>query len=453
MDPTVNFSIQSRQVQFAIPTELIKKNLKSIQKLVEKLKKQTAEEVAAIKKNPQLSAEQKLQHVRKLIRNYETFQKKLKAAVQKDEDYRQRLAHRGKHLAKLSEFAIAKTDDDQVLDLHNEKLISWFRQEANLLIVDYLLKSNTRRDTNLGRQLMDGLASTFDDVLLDKLIDADVYESFNRVYISIEDHDLEPILAWYNENKNALKKFGSNLQFEIHYCRYLLIIELGSVAEAIAYCKLHLAPYANRSHYTDDDLINFDSNLKRLTKVGAPLVYASLRLGSKPSVLNNSLAEERWRGLSQCFTDDFTRIFAIPKTYPLLIYLAAGLSSLKTKSCYCNKENTIFGPHQPDKLFAPARNLPLRGPNYYYRILKKINQCPVCLPELFQLAQSLPYAQLLTSIFNNPFKLPNGNIYPFDKLVDSDNSAHNDLFRQGKLLDPLTQETFLIDDCVRVYPA
>lgn len=477
-DPTVNFSIQARQVQFAIPSELIKKNLKNIQKLVEKLKKQVAEELSQIKKKPNLTAQQKLQLVRKLIKSHEAFQKKLKTAIQKDEDYRQRLVSRGKHIGKLGEMCISNNDSDEsnrslddtdkVLDLHNEKLINWFRKEANLLIVDYMLKSNTRRDTNTGIEIMKGIASSFGgDVDLHKLIDYDVYESFNRVFISIEDHELAPVSAWYNENKNALKKFGSNLQFEIHYCKYLSMIEHGDVSEAIQYCKQYLTPYGSKTNYAADELINFDGNLKRLTNVGAPLVYVSMTVGMAAGTgsktisfddFNASLAEERWKGLSQCFTDDFTKIFAIPKTYPLLIYLAAGLSSLKTKSCYCNDENSIFGDMTPpfdeslakQCLHSHQQSLVLRGPNVYNRVLKNVIECPVCSPELYQLSQSLPYAQLITSIFPDPYMLPNGNIYSYERLQDAE--IVDNLGKRYRR-DPLTLERFDLSEGTRVYPA
>lgn len=492
-DPTINFSIQTRQVQFAVPSELIKKNFKGIQKLVEKLKKQVADELAKVRKDPNLTPENKLLLVRKLIKNFEAFQKKLHPAIKKDEDFRLRLVARANHLSKLRDFTVSNShgpeegktdDDDKTLDMHNENLINWYREETDLLIIDYLLKSNSQKGVNLGHKLMQFLEAS-STTEISKLVDYDIYESFNEVFISInEDHDLEPISAWYNDNRNSLKKINSNLQFEIHYCKYLSMIERGEVCEAIAYCKSNLAPFANRKNYVEDDLVNYEGNLKRLTEVGAPLVFISIRSQNSRSKSSDSswasltpdspvncpprydqysklLSDERWRGLSQCFTEDFTKVYGISKTYPLLVYLSAGLSSLKTKSCYCNEENTIFKGQQLDDVTTHLdssawRDLALRGPNQYYRILKKINQCPVCSPELFRLSLNLPYAQLITSIFNNPFKLPNGNIYPFDKLLSTSEKLPFDgdeLLRTGKVKDPLTQEIYFVGDCVRVFPA
>lgn len=492
-DPTINFSIQTQHAQFSVPSELIKKNFKAIQKLVEKQKKQITDEIVKIKKDTSLGPTQKLTTIRKLIKNFESLQRKIEQAIKRDEDYRNRFRARAEHLAKLEELTLSvptnqREDDedheeDPVLDLHNENLINWYREVTNLLIIDYLIKFNNRRDSNLGIKLMKNLKATSFPKIFD-LIDYDVYENFNQVYLSInEDHDLEPITAWYNDNRNSLKRINSNLQFEIHYCKYLSMVEKGDVLEAIEYCKTNLAPYASKSNYGPDDLVNYQQNRNRLTEVGAPLVYVSFWASlSKPSSksppwmslfkpdttsarsseyenFNRIFSEERWRGLSQCFTEDFTQIYGLSNTHPLLVYLSAGISSLKTKSCYCNQQNTIFKSDSGEDVSLSLdshswRDLSLRGPNQYYKLLHKINQCPVCSPELFRLSQNLPYAQLITSIFENPFKLPNGNIYPFDKLLNPSEKAQSEnLVRKGKVQDPLTQEIFFIDDCVRVFPA
>lgn len=490
--PTINFSIQTQHAQFSIPNELIKKNFKLIQKLVEKQKKQITDEIAKIKKDPTLDATQKLAIVKKIIKNFESLQRKIALAIKKDEDYRKRFRARAEYLAKLETFAFSsprekgdedEENEDKMLDLHNEGLINWYRDITNLLIIDYLIKSNNRRDSNLGIKLMKRLQETSFPQIAD-LIDFDVYDNFNEVYLSInDDHDLEPITAWYNENRNSLKRINSNLQFEIHYCRYLSMVEKGDVAEAIEYCKTNLAPYAIKSNYNADDLVNYEQNRKRLTEVGAPLVYlvkltpqtkfASERRPwdsllkpfekSSPTPMYPNFikvsSDSRWKGLSKCFTEDFTKIYGLSNTYPLLVYLSAGISSLKTKSCYCNQQNTIFKSDIGNDMSLDLdsnshRDLSLRGPNQYYKLLSKINQCPVCSPELYRLSQNLPYAQLITSIFDNPFKLPNGNIYPFDKLLNPlDKSQSENVVRKGKVQDPLTQEFFFIDDCVRVFPA
>ncbi|GEQ67824.1 hypothetical protein JCM33374_g1490 [Metschnikowia sp. JCM 33374] len=497
-EATLNFAVQTHRVQFVVPSEMIKKNIKLIQKQIEKSKKQAMDEIARIKGSSHLSPEKKLAVVKRLIKTYEQLHKKLSAAIERDQDYRSRLSHRARRLNELAQFTVARRDEnsstsaastgeDEVLDFHNEGLISWYRDETNLLIVDYLLKSNTRRESNLGLELLHKLDSE-STVPLSKLIDHDVYTSYNRVFVSIsEDHDLEPISAWYNENRAVLKKISSNLLFEIHYCKYLSLIEHGDPLEAIAYSKKNLAPYAKKENYSAADTAAYDHNVGRLMKLGSPLVCISLSNAPMSSLQNPpqsrgsmiaallsqsttpqspalnqycvSSSEEHWSRLSECFTKDYTKVYGIPQVYPLFVYLSAGLSALKTKSCFCNRQNTVFDVVNSESNLdyldsTSSRDLSLRGPNHYYKILKKINQCPVCSPELYALSRNLPYAQLITSIYNNPFKLPNGNIYPFDKLLNPEGKLERDnLVRNGQIRDPLTREIFFIDNCVRVYPA
>lgn len=507
-EPTVNFHIQTRITEFKIPTELIKKNFKAIQKQIEKQKKLISEDVAKIRKNSKLPTAMKIELIKKLIKSFETFQKRLQASINRDEVFRSRILARLENLAELSNYTIKSNsmpelsaspidsdetrnespnttksmeEEDRALDLHNVNLINWYRDQTNLLIIDYLIKSNTRSDQNMGLQLLKSISQTNPKFM--KLIDYDLYDNFNKVFVSIiEHHDLSLVIAWFNENRAFLKKANSNLEFEINYCKFLSLIEEGDVNEAIQFSRVNLSPYGNKSNYQSLELMNHESNLNKLKEIGGLLVYMSIDEKSNPTaksvpfssslVLNSSrfkeykklLSNERWDSLSQCFIENFTKLYGISRNYPLFIYLSAGLSSLKTKSCYCNTENTIFKEYTQSteskdiekKDLAVLTDKKYRGPNKYYKLLNKINHCPVCSPELYKLSKNLPYAQLITSIFNNPFKLPNGNIYPFDKLLNPSEkylSEKNTLLRMGKIKDPLTREIFLIDDCVRVYPA
>lgn len=496
-EPTLNFHIQTRLIQFKIPTELIKKNFKNVQKQIEKQRKQVSDDVTKIKKNQKLPTAMKLEMVRKIIKNFESFQRKLQNNIKKDEELRSRLMARLENLTLLAQFTIDKKEEsneegsksvsdggDRLLDLHNVNLINWYRDQTNLLIVDYLLKSNTYSGTNIGNKLL----RSFQQTNLLKLIDYDLLENFNKVFVSIiEHHDLSLVVAWFNENRNALKKVNSNLEFEINYCEFLSLINKGQVNEAIYFSREKLSPYGNKGNYSDGDYEKHEKNLNKLKEIGGLLVYMSINEGVNPKNGNGStlfssavmantprfheykrlLSNERWESLSKCFIENFNKIYGISKTYPLFVYLSAGLSSLKTKSCYCNSENTIF--HNDDyennvdskediykKDLAVLTDKKFRGPNQYYRLLNKINNCPVCSPELFTLSKNLPYAQLITHIFEKPYKLPNGNIYPFDKLLKPSEkhlSEKNTLLRMKKIKDPLTREIFMIEDCIRVYPA
>ena len=552
-EPTVNFHVKSGVTQFKVPTELIKKNFKTIQKLIEKQKKQLTNDIAKIKKNDKLPATIKLEMIRKHIRSFEGFQKKLHLVIERDQEFRLRLEARLDNLNELSKYTIEGEDegedegkdegedeeeenedreehmrsnsfngngndndndndnsissksrkpsilepkknrsstidtDDRRLDLHNNNLINWYRDQANLLIIDYLIKSNVRHEQSIGSKLLKNLSVLNPKFM--KLIDYDLFENFNKVFVSIiENHDLTLVIAWFEENRTPLKKVNSNLEFEINYCKFLSLIEAGKTDEAINFSQVNLSPSGNRSNYLDQGLVNYENNLNKLKEIGGLLVYMAINESPKTTntteISNNNngtgiisfssllvknsprsydyqklLSDDRWISLSECFMENFTKLYGISKNYPLFIYLSAGLSSLKTKSCYCNHENTIFlreGITKPIPTSEPLTDRKFRGPNYYYKMLNKINNCPVCSPELYKLSRNLPYAQLITNIFNNPFKLPNGNIYPFDKLTTPNEkylSEKDSLLRDGMIKDPLTKEVFSIDECSRVYAA
>lgn len=575
-EPTINFQVQTHLTQFKVPTELIRKNFKTIQKLIEKQKKQLSTDVTKITKNSNIPAAMKLEMIKKLIKGFESFERKLQVAIQKDEEYRSRLHARLDNLEELTKFTTSNhhhkhqhgddandnsandtddndlddyddsdvavgrglrpnfilgavgeqvfedeggdddvspralgrqrsvlfidkqlehgkpkkkrllllkptfdlKDDDKTLDLHNASLINWYRQEANLLLIDYLIKSNFKGHRSVGLELLKSLSVSNPNYM--KLIDYDLFDNFNKVFVSIiENHDLSLVISWFEENRTSLKKINSNLEFEINYCKFLSYIEDGKTDEAIKFSQMNLSPAGNKNNYQSSDLSNYDNNLKKLKEIGGLLVYLSISEQKSPTQNDDSeilfstllvkqsqryhdykklISNDRWTSLSECFIENFTQLYGISKNYPLFIYLSSGLSSLKTKSCYCNTENTVFV-HDREEKFIPTNPLTdkkYRGPNYYYRILGKINNCPVCSPELFKLSRNLPYAQLITSIFNNPFKLPNGNIYPIEKLLappDKEDSKSEDLMRSGQVRDPLTQEIFEIDKLIRVYPA
>ncbi|CAK7897327.1 protein Fyv10p [[Candida] anglica] len=656
-DPTINFHVQTRSTQFKIPTELLKKNFKAVQKLLEKQKKTLAEEATKVARNESLPAPMRLQLVRKLVRSAEQFHQRLVALAALDREYRERLVARNAKLQQLRLCTVKGGKQDQILDLNSYTLINWYRDETNLAIVEYLIRTSgselevpvkvsdtdelvgvssieeeemeieiapfsgiarpgiepgiaplppkkrktinrgvakvgeegtsttttTTTTTSASTDGSTGSVSLGIDLLnhlsqknpeLYKLIDYDVYHEFNHVHRSIQRfHTLSPVSAWFNENKPLLKKIHSNLDFEIKYCRLLSLIEEGKVGEAMRYSHENLSSYGNKDNY-DKENDHRAANLDKLKRIGGLLLYLSVNTTTTTttsgvasggvdattaagasstgasstdsggacafgsSSLSNSVAAHspgfqehrkllshgRWQSLAQCFVDDFTRLYGISKTYPLFVYLSAGISSLKTKSCYCNYENTVFDrPDTPGGIdthpaagvaattpVAPLSSSPAGatldrsspgdvastspghtspghtspgytsaststgsrsaatpgvGPNEYYKRLHKVNNCPVCSPELFQLGQNLPYAQLITRIFNNPHVLPNGNIYAFDKLLQlaqsrnklhpqsssSSSSSSAKLFQTVQ--DPLTKEEFLVDDCVRVYAA
>ena len=492
-ESTLNFHIQTSIYLFKIPTELIRKNFKTTQRLIEKQKRSTEDEIKKVMKSTTISAKEKLDRVRTIRKSFEDFQNRLRLLVDKDEMYSRRILARLKQLTELAQYAIVdrqtppdsdglskqdemptKTDnDDKRLNLHDIGLMNWYRDQTNILVIEYLIKCNTRSGTNLGLKFLGNISQLNPNFM--ELIDYDLYDNMNKILLSIiQGHDLSLVISWVNNNKAFLKKINSNLEFEVNYCKLLSLIDEGDMNEAINFSQRNLSHYGNFNNYNREGLINHGKNLAKLKEIGGLLVYVAVNNSISENSYSGNIARrslqfyryqtllsrERWESVAKCFVDDFTSLYSIPEDHPLFIYMSAGLSSLKTKSCYYNTENTIFRSSEDRKndnlIVKNSKNKKYRSPNYYYLLLNKINHCPVCSPELFKLSKSLPYAQLITSIFNNPFKFPNGNIYAFDKLISPSGkflSERNTLLREGKVKDPLTKEVFSIANCTRVYPA
>lgn len=455
LGPSLNFHIQTLSHQFKVPVELIKKNFKAVQKLVENQRKHLSDQIALVT-NTALLPQAKLQAVEMLIAQFELFQDNLDKLIAQDNDYRQRIQARARNLAVLDECCMVSDTSEKVLDLYSPRLMAWYRDQTNLLIVDYLVRSNRQRLHNVGIAMLRKLSQTNPGFEL--LADYQLLDDCNKIYLSlVQDHDLGPLVAWFREHRLNLKKSGSNLEFEISYCRYLSYICSHDILGAIRYAQQHLSPYGNHANYVLLDTDNWERNLERLKLMGGFFVLAPPARARTWSsrALDNTVALHLcqqllehgcWHALGQYFLDTFSQYYGLPTNYPLYTYLAAGLASLKTKSCYCNKENTVFKQDQEQQCPITNPNQDRNMPQQYYSQLHKVNHCPACSPELYALASSLPYAQLITSIFPQPYLLPNGHIFPFQKLLLEQKESWS-------VTDPLTKQEFPVASCIRVYPA
>lgn len=119
-------------------------------------------------------------------------------------------------------------------------------------------------------------------------------------------------------------------------------------------------------------------------------------------------------------------LYNIPGRSPLEIALCSGLSALKTTNCYaCAADGT------------KERR-------------KGASTCPVCSPELNELAQEVPFAHAVRSHLvdsitgepmeseNEPVVLPNGRVYGSKSLYSRCQAAGG----KDQLQDPTTGELF-----------
>jgi macrophage erythroblast attacher len=100
-------------------------------------------------------------------------------------------------------------------------------------------------------------------------------------------------------------------------------------------------------------------------------------------------APESWQQLANSFVLAHHTLYNVPAAPLLHIALSAGLSALKTPSCYSD--------------------VPRPPMNFYSDIPTSL--CPICSPELNALARNVPYAQHVRNIVDDPVALPNGRVY------------------------------------------
>lgn len=485
----VEFQIKSTISQFKVPIEFMKNNCKNLVILIEKEKCKILNQLKNFKLDSSINNKKKKDLICSIIFQFKTFKNDINKMIEKDEDYRSRLKARIDELKLLNTYYqievindqsttcnLVINDNKEKVTFQTSKVFNWFKDQSVLLIIDYLIKSNVNSKKNIGINLLKKLSVSKPKYL--KLIDFDLLENFNQIFISIiKFKNLNLVRSWYQENKSSLKKFSSNLDFEIDYCNFLSLLSCGQTIDAINFSKSKLSFYINKNNYNKYDVVNYKNNLTKLKFLGGLLFYSTLivnqdfdknKISTKDlkqliqefKKYEKILSNKKWINLLEYFYENFTKLYEITKIYPLHIYLSAGLSSLKTKSCFYNQENTIFASLKNDKNFfvkdLSINNELIRNPKNYYKILKVINKCPICSPELYKLSINLPYAQLVTNVFNDPLKLPNGNIYSYGKLLNylkKNEEDIDDILSSSKIKDPLTNENFLLNKCVKVFPA
>ena len=141
----------------------------------------------------------------------------------------------------------------------------------------------------------------------------------------------------------------------------------------------------------------------------------------------------RWSMLATLFLSTHQEIYNIPAVSPFEVALSAGLSALKTSTCYAS-------PRHQSKT--------------------SINTCPICSAELNSLAEGVPFAHAVRSHLvdaltgepmegeNEPIVLPNGQVYGSKSLYAwaEKNGVAKDI-----VVDPLTTASFLVKSVRKAY--
>ncbi|KAI0350872.1 hypothetical protein OH77DRAFT_1430492 [Trametes cingulata] len=229
---------------------------------------------------------------------------------------------------------------------------------------------------------------------IEKLVDIELFSDIRRIEDALNRKSCTEALAWCSENKAALRKLKNTLEFDLRLQEYIELGRAGKTEEAMAYSKKHLLPW-QETHYRQ-------------------IVQAAALLCCPPTTTCGPYKRlydpGRWSMLIQSFRLAIYHLSTLP-TEPLLhLAMYAGLASLRLPACYNHETKNV--------------------------------DCPICNPDLGELAKEVPFSHHVNSTIvcrmtgkimdadNMPMALPNGQVY--SKELFDEMAARND----GYIFDP-----------------
>ncbi|KAJ6588773.1 CTLH/CRA C-terminal to lish motif domain-containing protein [Mycena capillaripes] len=192
-------------------------------------------------------------------------------------------------------------------------------------------------DTRLDRWLVDwalrnGKEKTAKMIAKEKhietLVDIDLFSDIKRIEGALARHSCTEALAWCSENKTALRKMKSTLEFDLRLQEYIELSRASKRQEAIEYSKKHLIPWQ-------------ETHLDQIQQAAALLAFPPNTSYARYKRLYD-LA--RWPTLIHSFRLAIYSLNTLP-TEPLLhLSLYAGLASLKLPACYVHPTKNVDCP-------------------------------------------------------------------------------------------------------------
>ncbi|KAJ2368644.1 GID complex subunit containing RING finger motif [Coemansia sp. RSA 2611] len=384
----------------AIEEPFIKAPLEQLKRIVRQAQKQAEREASQVsaalgslaKSSGDMDGEEADAALGGLISRLGTLKRKLAEAKHEEAQLIRRSKQRAADLGELSGFESAGQAEFQ----------RWSRARLDRVLIDYMLRTG---NVNTAQKLAaaNGLEH-FADSSLFALVMATEHELRDQ-------HSCHGALQWCGENRSALRKLDSALEFELRLQEFVELARAGQTAAAIAYAKRHLTAWA-------------PAQMPRIQRAMALLAFAPATTCAPYRAMFD---EARWVQLAQAFRAVVFRLYSLPPQPLLHLLLQTGLSALKTPACVAAD--------------AAERN----------------RNCPVCQTDtLGRLAQGLPLSHHVNSSLvcrisgdkmdenNPPMRLPNGYVYSLGAL--SDMAA-----KHGKIRCPRTDQIFSLSDAKKLF--
>ncbi|SCW01962.1 LAFE_0E11100g1_1 [Lachancea fermentati] len=505
-EPSVDFHLKLNEQSFHIPNELLKKNIRSVNKLLDRDSKRLHILFGEL---DQLLAGQddkgSLSKLNEIIKTVEILEKKLEKRIHTEAELLRRIQYRIDYYNELNDLKEANDRNG---------LINWYQRYTNLLVGDYLTRNgmlydeeldavveNTgEHDFGVGRSKRRLSSPKLDEPCLnpgvqflkqqglEHFLDYDILLTANRISKSLTlKHTLGPLIHWIKENSSYLTSKSSMLEFEARLQEYIELVKIQDYPNAITCFQSYLVKF-------------IDSNFEQLKLASGLLVFIkscsnnqqtnSAKDGAQ-SLSDSSLKLKSRSGFFQYFfhkqaplsseavkipnIDDFkVRHFSNNMDFERYTNILDGTRWDVLKDLFLQEYFSMYGISHHDPLLiylslgistlktkaclhespvVESENIEL---NQYLNNEVTNNKCPVCSDEFATIARGLPYAHHIQSnLFENPVMLPNGNIYDSKKLkILAHNLTNKKLcvLDEDEVLDPIDRKIYSENDFITMYP-
>lgn len=224
------------------PLEQYRKSFRQAQKIVERdlcttfsgQLKDLAAAVAKGTKQPADSLPTIVQRLTQLKRKYDS-------ALQEQQNFCQRTLRRLSHLNDLSMAILPPADDKENSVSSEDRVRRWNRKMIDRLLVDFMLR---RGYFNTVQKVIasESLSENNDNGIF---YDFELFETASQIERSLASKSCTECLAWCSENKSALRKKGSTLEFNLRLQEYIELVRARQIKEAITYARKHFTSWAD----------------------------------------------------------------------------------------------------------------------------------------------------------------------------------------------------------------
>lgn len=451
--------ITLHHAQFKTPIEVLRKNFKNLQKMIDK-------------QNKQLHELLKIGNIKEMIQSHETFVKKMRIRVKQHNEHVEKLKLRIERMENIQQLWIkygkltTSQLNDQGLPL---EVARFYRMETNLMMVEYLINQsmeNFNLNVNIAKKL--GVYEFIDiDVILQGLKIKDQI---------INEQNPKLLKLWCMENRKKLKNLRdecrdregflkNDIEFECDLQEFLQLMNEEKIDKAFEYAQKNLKHFQLEEQV---DKIARSGSIAWAKEIKKNILqierqigyhYGSRREGSGSQIPQNVLrkyitlvSSQRWGTLGKQFISNFKALYGMNETPLFLTMLNVGGSTMKTKACKFPQLGCDFDSKPTFDNLVSGGSDEEGNLKHYYRSC----HCPICSKILKQVLDPLPYAlQTRSNLYDDAVILMNDHVYSFRELMyyNRHEEGEQEQERDGLLLDivsPTGEMRFLPFDKLRV---